>query len=278
MAEDKYQITKKAHYLNLILLKDELQQFNGVFSGVISDVDEWLVKLRATRSVFLTLNNVKDAADRIHINNNNNFLIKTRNLKKTLTFANHFRNRGIGHLDDTLLKRAAQWSPQLFYENLKNNETFQLIEAQRTIIESCINSFIDKNGVQKIFGTEIDLMHPPNAEEFFTYLSKTVEEAIIWLSEASSIIISSIDLHTDEEILELAAIAGQTKFDLNAPSDFYFSSEKIKANLSEATLVLEQDGASPEMLELLRERVKNITSHSSESGAKAPSALKPKLF
>jgi hypothetical protein len=255
MAKDKYQITTKAQYINLLLLKDELQHFDGVLSDVLIDINAWLTKLRATRGVFLTLNNVMDAVKRIQINGDGDFVTKTRKLKKSLIFSNHFRNRGIGHLNDTLLKRAVQWSPQLFYESSKDNEAFQLVEAQRTIIESCINSFIDKDGVQKIFGTEIDLMYPPDAKQFFTYLSETVNDAISWLSEAASILIESIDHHTDEEIQELAAIAGKTNFDLTAESDLNFSAEEMKAKFSYAMLALEQHVAEPEILELLR----NIT-------------------
>ena len=70
-------------------------------------------------------------------------MTKQENLKE-LSFANHFRNRGIGHLNDTLLKRAVQWRPQIFFEGFNDSNEFQLIEAQRAIIESCINSFIDK--------------------------------------------------------------------------------------------------------------------------------------
>lgn len=255
MTEDKYQISTKAQYINLLLLKDELEYFDGVMSGVIADPESWLAKLRATRSVFLTLNNVKDATDRIQVKGDEEFVAKTRKLRKDLIFANHFRNRGIGHLNDTLLKRAVQWSPQIFYESSRDNVVFQVIEAQRTIIESCINSFIDKDGVQKVFGTEIDLMYPPNAKEFFNYLSEIVNGAIVWLSESASILLHSIDHHSDEEIQELAAIAGQTNFDLKAESDLEFSVEEMREKFSNAMEALEQHGAKPEILEFLRERI-----------------------
>ncbi len=255
MTEDKYQITEKAQYINLLLLKDELEYFDRILSEEITGLNDWLTKLRATRGVFLTLNNLKDAADRIQINGDEDFVTKTRKLRRNLIFANHFRNRGIGHLNDTLLKRAVQWSPQLFYESSKNNEVFQLIEAQRTIIESCINSFIGKDGIQKIFGAEIDLIYPPDAKQFFTYLSEIVYEGIRWLSEAASILIDSIEHYTDEEIQELSVIAGQTNFDLKAESDLNFSAEEMKAKFSDAILALEKYGAEPEILEFLRERI-----------------------
>lgn len=254
MVEDKYQITAKAQYLNLLLLKDELQHFDGILSETIVDAGSWLVKLRITRSVFLTLNNVKDAADRIQIEGSSEFVIKTRTLRKNLIFANHFRNRGIGHLNDTLLKRAVQWSPQIFYESSKDNDVFKLVEAQRTIIESCINSFIDKDGVQRIFGTEIDLMYPPDANQFYSYLSTLVNETIVWLSEATEIIFKSIDHHTDEEIRELASIAGQTNFDLKEDAEFSYSVEESKINFSEAMKALEEHGADPKVLDFMRKK------------------------
>jgi len=255
MTDDKYQINTKSQYINLLLLKDELQYFDGVLSEVTSDAETWLTKLRVTRSVFLTLNNVKDAADRIQVDSGREFVAKTRKLRKDLIFANHFRNRGIGHLNDTLLKRAVQWSPQLFYEESKENESFKLVEAQRTIIESCINSFIDKDGAQKVFGTEIDLMYPPNAKQFFTYLSEIVNEAIGWLSEAIAILLNSIDHHTHEEIQELAAIAGQTNFDLKTESDLTFSPEEMRDSFISVIEELEKQGTDPKILEFLREKI-----------------------
>jgi len=255
MTEDKYQISTKAQYINFLLLKDELEYFDRVLSDVILGPESWLAKLRATRSVFLTLNNVKDAADRIQVRGEDEFVEKTRKLRKDLIFANHFRNRGIGHLNDTLLKRAVQWSPQIFYESSKDNLVFQVIEIQRTIIESCINSFIDKDGVQKVFGIEIDLMYPPNAKEFFNYLSEMVKGAIVWLSEGASILLDSIDHHSDEEIQELAAIAGQTNFDLKADTDLEFSVEEMRKNFSDVMEALEKQGTKPEILEFLRDIV-----------------------
>ena len=67
MTEERYQITTKAHYINLLLLRNELRHFDKVLAETISDSEIWLTKLRATRSVFLTLNNVKDISNRIRI-------------------------------------------------------------------------------------------------------------------------------------------------------------------------------------------------------------------
>ena len=254
MTEKKYQITTKSYYINLLLLIDELQYFDELLSKKITDSESWLIKLRATRSVFLALNNVKDSSEKIRVDSSQEFVTKTRTLRKNLAFANHFRNKGIGHLDDTLLKRAVQWSPHLFHETSKDNKTFKLIESQRTIIEACINSFIDQEGIQKIFGTEIDLMYPPNAESFFGHLNKLVLDSLAWLEEASNILLNSIEHHSDDEARELGAIAGQTNFNLNEESTFNYSLEEHREVITKTLKSLEEIGADSQVIELIKEK------------------------
>jgi len=254
MKEDKYQFQKKSLYLNFLILRDELQALDSVLSQNTEEAKDFLTKFRATRSVFLILNNVKDAAGRMQIKASQDFINKTRNLKKRLAFANHFRNRGIGHLDGTLLNRAVQWSPQIFHESAKENELFRLIESHRAIIESCINSFIDADGNQKVFGTEIDLMYPPDAEQFYSYLSEVVTEAISWLSDAATITFEKIDHHTDEEIQELAAIAGQTDFNLKVNAEYSYSIEEHREVLSNTIRKLEEHGTDPQTIEFIRSK------------------------
>lgn len=254
MEGEKYQFREKSQYLNLLILKDELQILDSVLSQHITEYKDLLTKFRATRSVFLILNNVKDAADRTQLKASRDFIEKTRSLKKRLLFANHFRNRGIGHLDGTLLNRAVQWSPQIFYESAKENELYRLVESHRAIIESCINSFIDIDGTQKVFGTEIDLMYPPNAKQFYSYLSEVVTETIAWLSAALTITLGEIDHHTDEEILELAAIAGQTNFNLKENEEYSYSIEEHREVLSSSIKALEEHGADPKTIEFIRSK------------------------
>lgn len=252
MSEEKYQIAEKARYTKLILLKDELQHFDTVLRSKCADVDGWIAKLRATRLVFLTLNNVKDLADNSRADDDKSLVLKTRALRKNLAFANHFRNRGIGHLNDTLVRRAIQWHPHLFHESQKGGGSAQLAEAHRAVIEAAINSFIDENGVQKVFGREIDLAYPPDAEAFFSYLAGIVNEAIEWLSVAAASQNRNIRHHSDEDVRELAAVAGKTNFDLKAPTEMDISEEELEASLSVALETLEQQGCEPEVLEVLR--------------------------
>ena len=254
MTEDKYQILEKSQYMTLLLLKDELQYFDELLSEGIKDISSWSSKLRATRGVFLALHNLKEVSERIQLEGGSGFVVKTRKLRKDLIFANHFRNRGIGHLNDTLLRRAAQWHPQVFLDGVQTDEHLQTVEVQRAVIESCINSFVDKDGKQKNFGTEIDLMYPPDAKLFYEYLAVQVHEAIEWLNEAIGILGASIKYHSTEQVQELAAIAGQTNFDLKEESDITYSEDAVKERLASSLKALEKQGVDPKIIELLKNR------------------------
>lgn len=110
MSVDKYQIKHKAYYLNLLLLKDELQYFHELLGLEVKDSDGWTAKLRNTRQFFIILNNVLDATKNTILRGSEEYIAKTRKLRKTLLFINHFRNKAVGHLDNTLLERAVQQS------------------------------------------------------------------------------------------------------------------------------------------------------------------------
>lgn len=93
--KEKYQIVEKANYLNLLILIDELKTYDKNLSKEVIDTEGWAEKLRNTRNVFISLNNVRDTMNKL-------------NLKKKLAFTNHFRNRAVGHLNEVLLERAVQ--------------------------------------------------------------------------------------------------------------------------------------------------------------------------
>lgn len=255
MTEDKYQILEKSQYMTLLLLKDELQYFDQVLSEGVMDISSWLSKLRATRSVFLALKNLKEVSERVHIKGDSEFTAKTRKMRNDLSFANHFRNRGIGHLDDTLMRRAAQWHPQIFQNGVQSHAHLQTAEAQRAVIESCINSFVSQeDGKQKNFGTEIDLAYPPDAERFYEHLTTQVKESIEWLTEAIAILGAGIKYHSEEQVRELAAIAGQTNFHLKEESDLTYSENVVNERLESFLKELEKQGlvTDPKVIDFLK--------------------------
>jgi len=210
MSSEKYQIKEKAQYLNLLLLKDDLTYLHELLDCPTKSTEDWLNKLRNTRLVFLILDNVREAAQKINLNGSVVYVEQTRQIRKDLLFANHFRNKAIGHLDHTLLERAVQWTPILFSEDHKDDLEFQTIEGHRNVIEASINSFLDDEGIQKVFKTEIDLMYPPDHDLFYQYLWKIVTDSIDWASNALDILSSKIKFHNSDESSEISSIAGQT--------------------------------------------------------------------
>jgi len=257
MDKQKYQITEKSNYLNLLILIDELESYHEFLSDKVSDINSWIAKLRNTRNIFLSLNNVRDAMNKINLNLSDEYVVLSRSLKKKLAFANHFRNRGIGHLNETLLERAVQWSPQIFYSETKENEKYKVSEAHRVIIEACTNSFIDHEGKQKVFNTEIDLMYPPDAKLFFTHLQEIVTLSLEWLSISAKSILSTIKHHDKKEIHELGAIAGKTNFNLKEESIYNYTDDEKKLQLNKTIQGLEEIGADKEVIEFIKNLFKS---------------------
>ena len=256
MSADKYQISIKATYLKLILLKDELASFHEALTQEVSDAKSWLNKLRATRSVFVTLNNVSDVLNTANIDRTDDYVTLSRQLKKKLSFANHFRNRGIAHLDQTLTERAVQWTPQIFNSNIKEHEDIKVIEGHKSIIETCINSFVDENGLQKIFKTEIDLMYPPNTKQFYEYLFELVTESIVWLNESSALLSAQINYHEEDDAQELATIAAQTNFNLKTESAFEYPLSGQEERIANTLQGLKDIGADNEVIEFVKNKFK----------------------
>jgi len=161
-AEDKYQIERKANYLKLLLLKDDLEYFHNMLQLSVDGGDSWIAKLRNTRQVFIILNNVREAVHSSKIARPEEYVVLTKKLRKRLSFINHVRNKAIGHLDTKMLERAVQWTPFIFSIGMEANRKAQIMLGHKAVIEASINSFLDQEGVQKVFKTEIDLMYPPD--------------------------------------------------------------------------------------------------------------------
>jgi len=124
MSFEKYQIIEKTNFLNLLLLKDDLMYFYELLDRPTKSADDWLNKLRNTRQIFLILDNIREAAQKINLKGPKTYIEQTRQIRKTLSFVNHFRNKAIDHLDHTLLERAVQWTPSLFSADHKDDEKF----------------------------------------------------------------------------------------------------------------------------------------------------------
>lgn len=252
MNKEKYKITKKADYVGLKIILNELRSFHKDLHLTSLDKDSLAFQMRSTLNVFVPLHNLKDAINRIRINTNNDFVLKTRKLRKDLEFISHIRNKGAGHIDNEILERAVQWHPHIFRESTKENEDYLSFECYRAVIESAINSYICKDGIQKVFETEIDLLYPPDAKKFYDFLWNLLMNSIDWVCDALEIIKSEITFYSDEQDIEYAAIAAKTSFDLKRESLLEFDPLETDRKLKEAIkLIKNMDDTDPKVIEFM---------------------------
>jgi hypothetical protein len=256
MNPEKFQIKDKAHYLNLLLLKDDLTHFQELLDRPTKNTEEWLNKLRNTRQVFLILDNVREAVQKINLKGSKTYIDQTRQIRNDLLFVNHFRNKATGHLDHYLLERAVQWTPHLFSEDNKEKLEFQIIEGHRAVIEASINSFLDGEGKQKVFNTEIDLMYRPDRDLFYQWLWKIVTDSINWITQALLILSSKINFYSSDKMKKVFSIAGQTEFNLKIESDLTYNEAKTMEVFEKAISKMKEIGIQPEIIDFLEQMKK----------------------
>jgi len=254
LSKEKYQIPRKSDFICLTILLHDLKCFDEELSEGIKNIGTLARKMRNTRNVFVSLHNLKDSMNRIRVDGEAQFVSNTRSLRRDLDFIAHIRNKGVGHLDRVLLERAAQWIPELFHVSSHKNDDYLTFFSYKAVLESTINSYLNEDGEQKVFNTEIDFLYPPNAEQFFSFLSDIVKRSITWLENAREIIKSEIDLHSDVQIKEMGAIAGQTNFNLKEESCFAFSEEEMKKRIATAIKKMREMGTEEKIIQFLENK------------------------
>lgn len=226
MDKDKYQIPRKSDFICLTILLDDLKSYRAALDRPEQTKDGFVTTLRNTRNVFVSLHSLRESMNRIRLSGDDSFVAESRALRKELDFIAHIRNKGVGHLDRDLLERAAQWMPQIFAKDSQEKDEYIAFECYRAVLETAINSYLNEDGDQKVFDTEIDFLYPPNQKQFYYFLGSIIENAINWLSRAREMVKSEIKFHSVDMTQELGAIAGQTNFNLKEDSKFYYNEEK----------------------------------------------------
>ena len=255
MSKDKYQISRKADYVGLKIILNELLTFEKDIHLTSADKDSLAFQMRATLNVFVPLHNLKDAINKIRIKGDSDFVSKTRKLRKDLEFISHIRNKGAGHIDQEILERAVQWHPHIFRDATRENDDYLTYECYRAVIESGINSYICKDGVQKVFETEIDLLYPPNAKQFYGFLAELISISIEWIHETLDILKSEIVYHTEEQVVEYAAIAAKTSFNLKGDSPLEFDALEAENKIKETIEAIKNMGADSKIIEFMEQNM-----------------------
>lgn len=257
MTKMDHQIVEKSHYIALTILLYDLECYTEDFNPPID-----LPSLRSIRNVFVSLHNLNDLTGRIRLelgDEHKEFKAFSRQLRRDLEFTDHIRNKGVGHLDQSLIEKSAQWSPELFWAKSFGNKDLTVVSTYLSILESAINSFINEEGRQKVFNKEITLAYPADGELFLNFIKNIVERSILWIKQVQSMLEEQIHLHTDEEFFKFAYIAGITDFNLNSNYVADYNEEKALQYFLGSLAKLETMDVPKEHLDIMRKLVSGMS-------------------
>lgn len=200
--------------IELFLLKDELEYFHQS----LTIENNPFIKYRLIKQNLTALNTFLESLSNFnkYINNNQELKELSRNLRRKGGLISHMRNKIGGHLDNDLLKRAAQWTPYIFHKLAKENRNLQIGLCYKSILEASINSYIDlsNNDKVKMFETEIDLSFPPDEILFFNFIGNINLDTIKWIETVIEIIEKDFIYFDNEELFIQSKLAGLTDFNL----------------------------------------------------------------
>ena len=185
----------KRDFLRTIILLKEITFFSDhLFKGSIESNDAaTMLRKHINNQIylkydFIPLNLLKESLSSFsfYCKDNPELIEQHKKLRKDLEFINHLRNKIGAHLSDEALDKMIQLNPDIFDDRAKTNVDFQEYQVYRAMMDVAINSYLDGNGQQKQFGTEIDI--ELESKVFYVYLLNTIKLAICFLSNVQDII------------------------------------------------------------------------------------------
>lgn len=178
-----------------------------------------LVLFTCIKYNFIALKNIHDSKCDFNIYNTDNEELNklSKALNPYLEFATHVRNLVSGHLDNGIIDNAVQWEPFIFAKGLEkhesNNKEIQLIIIYRTLLESAINSYVDKDGRQKQFGEELDLNIPQYSSMLLDYMNSANDASFAYLTELTHYLNDKIEYIEDlSGLFNAMQLAANTDF------------------------------------------------------------------
>jgi hypothetical protein len=133
---------------------------------------------------------------------------------KQYTFSKYLRNKFVGHIKPELITKAIEWKPELRYSLNRVGEPEIMFIFNLFILETAINTYVDKDGGHQLFNTETDLVYPPDFDRFMKFLTITIRSAIEYLEQLSNALGESVEkLTPQEQKLDHWKKAGQTQFE-----------------------------------------------------------------
>lgn len=203
----------KSQYIKVSIIYDDLSLYDKVFYVEQRNLDSICRMYQATKNSFLPLALLKSYINgwgRYHANDDYMNALKNK-IFPGLEFANHVRNKIIGHIENEVIDNSVQWEPVIFQDSMKNNGELQRFRLYRSILESAINSYIDTTGKHKIFNQEVDILFPDTCKLFYTYHMQLINDSLEYLRKLKTTMNSKI-IYFHGLPADLIKDAGETDF------------------------------------------------------------------
>lgn len=204
----------KTQYIKASIIYDDLYIYKGVLYWENGNLDSICKMYQATKNSFLPLALLKSYINgwgRYHADDSYMNTLKNK-INSGLEFANHVRNKIIGHIENDVIDNSVQWEPTIFQNPIKDEELLQKFLMYRSILESAINSYIDETtGRHKIFNVEIDIIFPDTSKLFYTYINELIKDSLEYLFKLKVILKSKI-IYFNGLPANLMKNAGETNF------------------------------------------------------------------
>lgn len=226
------QVEAKKAYLTMLITLDDIDASTNIMTSIKQDQKSLLDYFKSFRFLVISINNLHDNLSHIEktlstLNYNSS---KIPELRKSLDFIKHIRNKGVGHLDAKLLEKSIQWQPTLFSESMKGEIIPSSIYANIAILELAINSYVDELGEHKVFSNVIDFVYPPDFKEITDYMLMVSQQCIDYMAPRLQFLEENIKYNQPKDALHTSYVASNTDFNLKESVDYsYDESSALKA-------------------------------------------------
>ncbi len=171
----------------------------------------WVQSLKAALTAMANLADLEGALRPLY-KGHPQVAARMKELRPSLDFAKYLRNVYVGHINDDLIAKAFEWRPEMraLPEERTLTGTFLL---NIYVLETAINTYVAPDGSHGMFPSETDLIYPPNAERFGTWLAETMYQSIKVLDEVATATYADVEpLGEGLDMMEKFKAAGLNDF------------------------------------------------------------------
>jgi len=175
------------------LIRFELEQADIKLSETsVKDLES----IQLIKNIILALSNFSEFELTIRpLYCNYKFLSEKHNQsKKYIAFFKYLRNKFVGHIKTELINKSIEWRPEFGFLLKESDDKEIIFMFNIWILETAINSYVNKDGSHKIFQTETNLEYPEDSQRFTSLLRFCLNNIVDYLKQLESVLLEIIDL------------------------------------------------------------------------------------